>query len=318
MQLPGLHSLFAGLTLGVDGEKGTDGSRQILVIRDHDERTGQLTIDGALAARAGGGRTLAMIQCFALPSAVSPDPALLGLDRESEQGRGAVVVAGGSRGFGASLTLALLGLGYEVHAAYATSRRQAAELARLAGDRAPRLHLAQIDVGDRDAVESFANAVAACGSPLVGLVLNAAPPPLAMSLTSQSATELAEYVAASLRLVAVPLGSLLPLLDEQRGWVLFSSSAAIAAPPRDWPHYVTAKTAIEGLASWVAATKPGLRTVIVRPPKMQTAMTSTPSGRVGAASADAIAFWTAERLAGGELEPGLTTLEPGAREAATA
>ena len=129
MQLPGLHSLFAGLTLGVDGEKGTDGSGQTLVIRDHDERTGQLTIDGALAARAGGGRTLAMIQCFALPSAVSPDPALLGLDRAPGKGRGAVVVAGGSRGFGASLTLALLGLGYEVHAAYATSRRQAAELA---------------------------------------------------------------------------------------------------------------------------------------------------------------------------------------------
>jgi NAD(P)-dependent dehydrogenase (short-subunit alcohol dehydrogenase family) len=318
MQLPGLRSLFAGLTLGVDRDKGADDSGQTLVIRDHDERTGQLTIDGALAARAGGGRTLATIQCFALPSAVSPDPALLGLDRASEQDRGAVVVAGGSRGFGASLTLALLGLGYEVHAAYATSRRQAAELARLAGDREPRLHLAQIDVGDRDEVESLANSVAACGSPLVGLVLNAAPPPLAMSLTSQSASELAEYVAASLRLVAVPLGSLLPLLDEQRGWVLFSSSAAIAAPPRDWPHYVTAKTAIEGLASWVAATKPGLRTVIVRPPKMQTAMTSTPSGRVGAASADAIAFWTAGRLAGGELEPGLTTLEPGAREAATA
>jgi NAD(P)-dependent dehydrogenase (short-subunit alcohol dehydrogenase family) len=116
--------------------------------------------------------------------------------------------------------------------------------------------------------------------------------------------------------VAVPLGALLASVEEPDGWVLFCSSAAITAPPRDWPHYVTAKAAVEGLASWVAATKPRLRTVIVRPPRMRTAMTGTPSGRIGAASADAIALWTAARLAGGDLEPGLTTLEPGAREVA--
>src|SRR5206468_3289162 len=102
---------------------------------------------------------------------------------------------------------------------------------RLAGVREPRLHLTQIDVRDPDAVQSLAGSVAAAGSPLVGLVLNAAPPPLAMGLTPHSATELVDYVAASLSPVTVPLGSLLPLLDEQRGWVLFCSSAAIMDPP---------------------------------------------------------------------------------------
>jgi hypothetical protein len=52
----------------------------------------------------------------------------------------------------------------------------------------------------------------------------------------------------------------------------------------------------------------------VRPPKMRTAMTGTPSGRIGAASADEIALWTAERLTGRELEPGLTLLEPSAHQ----
>lgn len=316
MEFPGLHSLFAGLALGVDGKSQTEDSGQTLVVREHDERTGQLTIDAALALRSGGGRALATIQCFALPGDTTPDPAMLGFDRAPERDRGAVVVAGGSRGFGASLTLALLALGYEVHVAYATSQRRAAELQRLAGPHAPRLHLTQMDVRDPDAMESLAGAVADAGSPLVGLVLNAAPPPLAMSLTPQSATDLAEYVAASLRLVTVPLGSLLASVDEQRGWILFCSSAAITAPPRDWPHYVTAKAAVEGLAHWVAAIKPRLRTAIVRPPKMQTAMTGTPSGRIGAASADAVALWTADRLTGGGLEPGLTTLEPSAHEGA--
>jgi NAD(P)-dependent dehydrogenase (short-subunit alcohol dehydrogenase family)/acyl dehydratase len=314
MELPGLHSLFAGLTLGADDESAFDGGGQALVVRDYDERTGQLTIDGVLAAPSG--RTHAAIHCFALPSAAPPDPVFLGLDRAPDHDLGAVVVVGGSRGLGASLTLALLARGYEVYVAYATSPRSAAELARLAGSRDARLHLRRLDACDPNAARCLARTVATGGNPLVGLVLNAAPPPLAMGLTARSGEDLAEYVAASLRLVAVPLGSLLPLVDEQRGWALFSSSAAITMPPRDWPHYVTAKAAIEGLARWVAATKPRLRTVILRAPKMRTAMTGTPSGRIGATSADAIALWTADRLAGGELEPGLTTLEPGAREAA--
>jgi NAD(P)-dependent dehydrogenase (short-subunit alcohol dehydrogenase family)/acyl dehydratase len=316
MELPGLNSLFAGLRLGVEDQSTEVDAGHALVVRDHDERTGQLTVAGTLAASSGEGRTLAMIHGFALPTSVAPDPAGLGLDRPSEHDRGAVVVIGGSRGFGASLTLALLALGYEVHVAYATSQRRAAELTQLAGAHASRLHLTRCDVRDPEAVRSLTGAVEAAGVPLVGVVLNAATPPLAMGLTPESAAELADYVATSLRLVAVPLAALLPLVDAQRGWILFCSSAATAAPPRDWPHYVTAKTAIEGLASWVAATKPGLRTVVLRPPKMQTAMTGTPSGRIGAASADAIALWCAERLAGVELEPGLTTLDPAAQEAA--
>jgi polyketide synthase PksN len=310
MELPGLHSLFAGATLGVFESEAADGGVQTLVVRDHDERTGQLTIDGTLATRIGGGAH-ATIQCFALPRAGSPDTALLGLDRTPAPERGAVVVAGGSRGFGASLALALLAIGYQVHVAYATSKARAAELARLAGAHEPRLRLTRIDVGDPEGAEALAASVSAAASPLVGLVLNAAPPPLAMSLTAQSSTELADYVAASLRLVAVPLAALLPLVDEHCGWVLFCSSEAIAAPPRDWPHYVAAKAAVEGLARWVAATKPSLRTVVVRPPKMQTAMTATPSGRIGASSADAVARWTAERVTARELKRGLTMLEPG-------
>jgi len=313
MELPGLDSLFAGLTLGVGEREGERAGRQSLLVVDHDERTGQLSIDGVLASEHGHSVAHATIQCFALAPAIAPDPAVFGLDRVA-QNRGAVVVAGGSRGFGASLTLALLALGYEVHVAYASSQRRAQELARLAGVHEQRLHLTQKDVGDPDAVQALADTVTAAGNPLVGVVLNAALPPLAMSLTARSATELADYVAASLRLVSVPLGSLLPLMDAQRGWVLFCSSAALADPPRDWPHYVAAKGAIEGLARWVATTKPQLRTVIVRPPKMRTAMTGTPSGAIGAASADAIALWTADRLTDGKLEPGLSTLEPGLLE----
>jgi NAD(P)-dependent dehydrogenase (short-subunit alcohol dehydrogenase family) len=317
MEIPGLHSLFAGVKLTVDEGGASVGGGQTLLVRGHDERTGQLTIDGALEDSSGG-RVLATIQCFALAPAVPPDPSALGLDGKIDRDRGAVVVVGGSRGFGASLALALLALGYDVHVGYATSRQRAEELLQLAGARASHLHLTQLDARDPEGVQTLADRVAAAGRPLVGLVLSAAPPPLGMGLTPASGAELADYVAASLRLVAVPLGGLLPSIQEPEGWVLFCSSAALSAPPRDWPHYVTAKAAVEGLASWVAKTRPRLHTVVVRPPKMLTAMSGTPSGRIGAASADEIALWTASKLAGENLEPGLTMLEPDPREAAAA
>src|SRR5205814_1712906 len=107
-------------------------------------------------------------------------------------------------------------------------------------------------------------------------------------------------------LVAAPLGAFLPLLDQS--WVLFCSSAALAAPPRDWPHYVAAKGAIEGLGAWLAGAAPGVASVLVRPPKLQTEMTNTPAGRIGAVAVEPVAQWLAERVAG--VAPGLATLEP--------
>jgi NAD(P)-dependent dehydrogenase (short-subunit alcohol dehydrogenase family) len=82
----------------------------------------------------------------------------------------------------------------------------------------------------------------------------------------------------------------------------------MSAPPRDWPHYVAAKGAIEGLAAWLAAALPGVASVVVRPPKLQTEMTNTPAGRIGAVAVEPVAYWLAERVAG--LAPGLVILEP--------
>jgi NAD(P)-dependent dehydrogenase (short-subunit alcohol dehydrogenase family) len=314
MELPGLHSLLAGVTLSVDKGRALGGlgsEQQALRLAHHDERSGQLTIDGALGARSGELRAHARIQCFALAQALAPDPVRLRVGATAAPDRGAVVIAGGSRGFGASLALALLGMGYEVHLGYRTSAARASQLLELAGEQARRLRLVQVDLGDPQSVRSLLDSVGQSSSPLAGLVLNAAPPPLSLGLTAgEPGVELAAYVADSLRLVAVPLGSLLEQLDRDQGWVLFCSSSALASPPRDWPHYVSAKAAVEGLAGWVAANHPKLRSVIVRPPKMLTAMTGTPSGRVGAASADDVAVWTLERLCDPRLERGLTILEP--------
>jgi len=321
MELPGLHSLFSAVTLNAlapgaagalaPGAAGAPAARHVLSVRDHDPRTGRLLIDGTLFDAAGDPRASAVIECFTRAPALAPDPRLLAAGAEPAADPGAVLVVGGSRGFGAALSLALLARGYTVHVAYSGSPESAAELTRLAGAGSIRLELHRLDAADPVALTALGEALGGAGAPLKGLVLNAALPPLPMGVTANSGAELADYVARSLTLAAVPLGAMLPLLGPG-SWVVCSSSSALTAPPRDWPHYVSAKGALEGLAGWLAAAAPGIATVILRPPAMRTEMTNTPTGRIAAAPVETIAARLADQLARGELPAGLTVLEPDA------
>jgi NAD(P)-dependent dehydrogenase (short-subunit alcohol dehydrogenase family) len=114
-------------------------------------------------------------------------------------------------------------------------------------------------------------------------------------------------VAASLRLVTVPLAALLPVLAPD-GAVVFCSSTALAEPPRDWPHYVAAKGAIEGVAGWLAASQPRVSSVIARLPKLSTDMTNSPAGRIGATATEPVACRLAEAALDGTPGAGLATL----------
>jgi NAD(P)-dependent dehydrogenase (short-subunit alcohol dehydrogenase family)/acyl dehydratase len=317
MEVPGMHSLFSAVTLTALAPRapGAPAVRHSLGVREHDPRTGRILIDGTLYDVDDGARVGAVIECFARAPAPAPDPQLLAAGAEPATDPGSVVVIGGSRGFGAALSLALLARGYTVHVAYSGLPESAAELTRLAGGGADRLALHRLDAGDPIALTVLGRAIEAEGTPLKGLVLNAALPPLPMGVTAESGLEVADYVAGSLRLAAVPLGALLPLLGEG-SWVVFSSSSALAAPPRDWPHYVSAKGALEGLARWLAAAAPATAAVILRPPAMRTEMTNTPTGRIAAAPVETIAARLADQLARGELPTGLSVLEPESREVA--
>jgi NAD(P)-dependent dehydrogenase (short-subunit alcohol dehydrogenase family) len=203
-------------------------------------------------------------------------------------------VIGASRGFGAALSLALAARGYDVHGTHSAP----------AGPLSGPVTLHRLDARDAAGMTRLAADI----GPIDGVVLNAALSPLSMGLTAEAASDLSAYVATSLELGAVPLGALLAAVTD---FVVVCSSSALSAPPRDWPHYVAAKAALEGLASWVAETYPELRTVILRPPAMRTEMTNTPTGRIAPVATETIATWVADRLADGELPAGLTTWEPG-------
>ena len=316
MELPGRHGLFSGVTLALSEPPARElpsapelaPARHRITLRDRDERAGALVLDGTLYDRAGHPNCVAAIDAFSVPPAPAPDPRALGLaDGPPAALLKRAVVVGASRGFGASLTLGLLAQGFDVDGVYAASAASAAELQRLAGPCRERLRMHRLDARDPDGVQALQSAAP---SPIHGLVLSAAPPPVSMGLTADSGGQLADYVADSLRAVTVPLGALLPLIDPTEGWILFCSSSAVTVPPRDWPHYVTAKAALEGLAGWVAASAPNLRTIVLRPPAMLTALANTPSARIAAISPETVVASMARRLASGELPPGLSVLDP--------
>ena len=130
------------------------------------------------------------------------------------------------------------------------------------------------------------------------VVCNASPPIGSLPLAPASLGRLDEFVRRSLAMVSGPLAHLAPGVAERGGWLVAISSSALQAPPPEWPHYVTAKAAVEGLAGWAAARHRQASVVVVRPPKLLTDQTNTPMGRRGAISVERVAATVVRRLCG--------------------
>jgi len=111
----------------------------------------------------------------------------------------------------------------------------------------------------------------------------------------------------SLALVLGPLCAFLDLLEANNGRLVVISSAVVEKPVREWPHFVAAKRAIEGMAAVAALQYPHVGVLVARPGKMLTAMTNTPMGRRGALPPARLAARIAQRLVG-PLEHGAVTL----------
>ena len=163
MELPGLHGLFAAATLTALAPD-PEGSRDVhaLRLREHDSRSGRLLIDGILSGSTGT-RTAATLEAFTRQPIPLTNAALVLPEVPPVPSGGAVVVIGGSRGFGAALTLALLGHGHVVHALYSTSVDSATELVRAAGPYGERLVLHRADAQDPAGLASLSNTLEADG-----------------------------------------------------------------------------------------------------------------------------------------------------------
>jgi NAD(P)-dependent dehydrogenase (short-subunit alcohol dehydrogenase family) len=297
MELPGRDCLLNDVSLRVHPVESAQPLELTYraEVADFDPRFGLLT---STASLCGGSATVAdaTLETMVRQPVPPPSPARLGeLLPRSDRLRGHTsVVVGGSRGLGAAVALALASQGGRVLVGHRGVPDDLAELAALGTELG-----GEIVSCPGDATETcWSERVAATtGVALDLLVCSAAPPIRPLRLEPAVLGRVQDFVAGAFAAVSVPLAGLLPAVDQARGRCLVVSSSAVTAPPADWPHYVAAKYAVEGLTHWAATQHPDIEFFVTRPGMLLTEQMNTPSGRDRAVAVEPVAARLVRRLA---------------------
>ena len=304
MELPGERALFSRLTLQVDNEAGSRGGalQYAANVEGFDERFNLVRIHGALRV---GSALFATAEMSAFIRDDAPAPSAQAMRELLPPSRRLqdriALVTGASRGFGARLSLALALQGCTVLVNFLRSAENAAALADELREGPGSIVPLRGDASDLVWSAATRERILAEYGGLDVLVCNAALPLRAISLEQQQAARLVEYVSKSFALATTPMAAFLDLVAARAGWNVVMSSSAVQDPPRDWPHYVSAKAAIEALARVSVMQHPGAGCLIVRPPRMLTDLTNDPApfARQRALRPEVVAAQVARRL----LEP---------------
>lgn len=291
MELPGTRALFSKLTLDFTGQASASNGRlnYEATISSFDKRFGFLKIEAGVSA---GQNQLARaeLRVFVRPQSPAPDS----LGTQPSKGCGTklndkvALVIGASRGLGAATALALAAHGCTVYINFWRNRAKAEELKKLA-DGSGRIILLQGDASNLGWCQKMRDIVVREHGKLDYLICNACLPLLPLRIEAGAARRINDYVAQSLALVSVPMAVFLETLEESGGRNVVISSEAIHTAPADWPHYVSAKWAIEGLTRVAASAHERVGFIIVRPPTLATDLLNTPMGRQSAISPSVVA-----------------------------
>ena len=285
MELPGKRALFWRLALDFKPDDGQwRGPLSYAVeIKGFDERHDLLHTNGELSS---GNQLCATAQIWAFVRPDSPQPSIVGITAllpRSERLKGKLtLVIGGSRGLGAAISQALALQGCSVLVNYRQSKVEAEQIQASLHAESSLIELAQGDASDIQWCQKLHQYILKEYKGLDFLVCNASPPIRPLSFVPEKLEWFQDFLGKSLALVSMPMSIFLGCLSERSGWNVVISSAFVRDLPAEWPHYVTAKFAVEGLAHWAAAHYPQTHSLVVRPPKLLTDQTNTTMGRQGA------------------------------------
>ena len=211
----------------------------------------------------------------------TPDASAEPITAASDRLEGKVaLIIGGARGLGAAVARALARESCTV----AVTSRTSAPGAAVAD-----LRYIEGDPGDLRWCTALRRRIDEEYGRLDFLVCNAFPPVQPLRVEANAAVRIADYVNSAVRLVAHPLSVFVDLVARDKGVLAVISSIFVEEPNREFPQYVAAKSAVEGLARVAALQHRDARFLIVRPRKLLTDFVNTPRGRVGAASPEAAA-----------------------------
>ena len=152
------------------------------------------------------------------------------------------------------------------------------------------------DAADPEALRRLRERVSKEHGRLDFLICNACPPVLPLLLEPNAVARIGAYIDLAVSLTLAPLTEFLELLNRSDGCAVIISSILVEHPVWEFPHYVAAKGAVEALAHVALLQYPRISSLIVRPPKLLTAMTNTPISRVGAEPPELLANRIAARL----------------------
>ncbi len=293
MELPGESALFSRLVLHF---RRTDPCPSIMTYRASvasvDSRFGQVVMNVSLL---NGDSALASGQLCSFIRPPVPEVEEIdatGVKRSSLAGRVAVLL-GSSRGLGAAMKQALELRGAAVYGMARSAN--AGELSRTEVG----------DAADPEALRRLRERVLREHGRLDFLICNACPPVLPLRLEANAVERIGAYINLAVSLTLAPLSEFLELLNRSDGCAVIISSFYVKHPVKEFPHYIAAKQAVEMLGQVASMQYRRVRTLIVRPEKLLTAMTNTPLGRLDAASPALIANRIATRLEG-PLQAGTT------------
>lgn len=206
------------------------------------------------------------------------------------------LVVGGSRGLGAAVVQLLSLQGCKVLVSYHKSTSAAARLKESLEYAPGQVSLLQGDASDVSWCQEIRRRIVRDEGKLDLLVCSAGPALLPLWLGPNAIDRVNDHVRHSFALVSVPMAVLLDMLAEVGGWNVVISSTAVRNTVAEWPHYVSAKHAIEGLVKVAAQQYRPVNFLVVRPPRLLTDLTNTPLGREGAIPSEKVAAKIIKRL----------------------
>lgn len=271
MEVPGRQALFNGLSLEftppASFRNGFDFTAQV---RGFNPRFGLIRTAFALSSAGetfAKGEVRSFIRKEAEPAT---DPELLRwIGAHDLLARKVVLVIGASRGLGAHLSRALVLQGATVYANYLRSEESFTRLREGLGDAKDRLIDAQGDGANPDWCARTVERIVAEQGRLDTLVCNACPTILPMAYEAASAAKVHEYISQAIALASYPLAASLEALSASEGRAVVISSVYAEKTPPNFPHYVAAKCAIEGLVRAAAGHHRKIGFILVRPPRLE-------------------------------------------------
>jgi NAD(P)-dependent dehydrogenase (short-subunit alcohol dehydrogenase family) len=216
-------------------------------------------------------------------------------NRKSLAGKTALIT-GASRGLGAIIARLLAAMSCRIIVNFKYSLSDALLLQNEIVNNGGVIELWQGDISDIDWLDKKRKELLDQGVSLDILICNACKPPQVMFLESSAISRINTYISKNIELTSVPLSLFAPIINDRCGYGIIISSEYVTDPPKEFPHYVSVKTAIEGLVQSAARKYHDAKWMIVRPPRMLTDMSNSPIDNRGLVDPVLIGKSICERL----------------------